>query len=198
MASNPYDLLFLGDSITESFRWIRASLNYWNDTFSSFNGARAGISSDGIQHMLYRIENGHLEVTQPKVLALLGGTNNIPNRSAEEVAAGMTHLVYKIKELSPNTEILLLGIFPRGNQTTGELDVQLTPKLNAVNASYEELASYDSKIHYLNINSEFLSDDGQQLRTERYNSGDGVHLNHDGRVAWGQAILPKVQELLAK
>src|SRR5687768_18265101 len=73
------DLYFAGDSITR--RW--GAIDYpellanWRRNFFGWNAANFGWGADTIQNILWRLENGELDDVHPKVIVLLGGTNNV-------------------------------------------------------------------------------------------------------------------------
>src|SRR5262245_19325863 len=75
------DLYFLGDSITRRWgctdpQWA-ANLDNWKKNFFGWNAGNFGWGADGIQNMLWRIQNGELDGVHPKVISILAGTNNV-------------------------------------------------------------------------------------------------------------------------
>src|SRR6516225_6631717 len=70
------DLLFLGDSITDGWRWGKGGSKIWPQLYAPRHAANFGIGYDRIQNVLWRVENGELENIHPKVVVLLIGTNN--------------------------------------------------------------------------------------------------------------------------
>ena len=75
------DVYFAGDSITR--RWGATDypelLANWRKNFFGWNAANFGWGADTIQNILWRLENGELDDVHPKVIVLLGGTNNVGN-----------------------------------------------------------------------------------------------------------------------
>ena len=73
------DVYFAGDSITR--RWGATDypelLANWRQNFFGWNAANFGWGADGVEHMLWRIENGELDGVNPKVVVLMIGTNNV-------------------------------------------------------------------------------------------------------------------------
>lgn len=67
---DPPGVLFLGDSITDFWRWE------W-ERFATFHPCNAGIAWDQIQHVLWRVQNGELDGIHPRVIVLEIGTNNL-------------------------------------------------------------------------------------------------------------------------
>src|SRR3954467_3892479 len=73
------DLYFLGDSITR--RWGATDypefLAHWKKNFFGWNAGDFGWGADGIQNILWRVQEGELDGLNPKVIVILAGTNNI-------------------------------------------------------------------------------------------------------------------------
>jgi lysophospholipase L1-like esterase len=120
------DVLFLGDSITDLWRYdvlggIPRGKAVWDRDFAPLHAANFGISGDRTQHVLWRIEHGELDGISPKVVVLLIGTNNTGTEpdgrirnSAPEIIAGVTAIVGEVRARLPGARILLMGVFPRG------------------------------------------------------------------------------------
>src|SRR5690606_16683618 len=92
-------------------------------------------------HLVWRLENGNLEGQDPKVAVIMIGTNNLGNvkHSPEAVIAGITLVVETVQKHSPETEILLLGVFPRGETP----DNPFRQQIKEVNEGIAKLASKD-------------------------------------------------------
>src|SRR5262245_4178232 len=70
---NKYDVVFLGDSITDA--WPRQKA--WKTTLKSFNPGGYGIGGDQTQHLLWRVGEGkELDGLEPKAAVIMIGTNN--------------------------------------------------------------------------------------------------------------------------
>src|SRR5262245_23256229 len=173
-------VLFLGDSITDAWRG-NAAQPTWDKYFVPHNPANFGIGGDRTQHVLWRIQNGELEGIQPKAIVLMIGTNNSGGRdnNSEEIAEGITSIVQEIQKRTPSTKILLLGVFPRGEQPNPQRE-----KLQKVN---EIIAKLDDgkTVKYLDIGKVFLESDGS-IRREIM--PDFLHLSPEGYERWAEAI----------
>ena len=106
------DLIFIGDSITQG--WEGAGKKVWEEFYGKRNAVNLGIGGDRTQHVLWRLENGNIEGIKPKLAVLMIGTNNSGSNSSEQIAAGVTAIVEKLRKELPETKVLVLGIFPRG------------------------------------------------------------------------------------
>src|SRR5437899_2873926 len=78
LASN-FDIVFIGDSITERWRYPAEGKSVWDRKLAPLNAGEFGISGDGVQSVLRRLQNGELGNLHPKVIVLLIGTNHIQN-----------------------------------------------------------------------------------------------------------------------
>jgi lysophospholipase L1-like esterase len=183
---SPMNVLFIGDSITQG--WNGAGKKVWADRYAQHQAANFGIGGDRTQHVLWRIENGELDGIKPKVVVLMIGTNNGPN-SAEEVTAGVKKIVEQIHAKIPDTKVLLLGIFPRGEKAENN---KAREKLQKVNA---ELAKLDDgkKTRYLEIWKQFLTEDGTLTKEVM---PDGLHLSEKGYTIWADSMQPLLDEML--
>ena len=187
------DILFLGDSITDGWRWGDHGDKLWAKYFAPRHAANFGISYDRIQNVLWRIENGELDGISPRVVVLLIGTNNggneddgKPRNSTPEIIEGISNLVRRIQFHLPTTKIILFGIFPRG-----EKGDPIREQVKTVNAGISKLA--DDKIKLLDLGEKFLAPDGT-LPREMF--PDLLHPNEKGYQIWVDAINPALEECL--
>lgn len=188
VAQGNVDLVFIGDSITQG--WEGSGKKAWQEFYGDRNAVNLGIGGDRTQHVIWRLDNGNLEGIQPKLAVIMIGTNNSNSNSPEEIADGIEVILKQLKEQTPETEVLLLGVFPRG----------ATPddRLRQVNAKTNELIpkfADDEQVHYLDIGPEFLQDDGTLSKEIM---PDLLHLSEQGYQIWAKSIEPKVKELMAQ
>jgi lysophospholipase L1-like esterase len=181
-------LVFLGDSITAG--WARQP-TIWEKAFGAYDPVNFGIGGDRTQHVLWRIENGELEVIKPKAVVLMIGTNNSGSDSAEDIAKGVTAIVDTIKAKQPQAKILLLAVFPRGEKPTGKMGAA-NEKLKQVNATIAKLD--DGKtVHFLDIGGKFPVVDGNLSAAAM---PDFLHLSESGYQIWADAIGAKLADLM--
>ena len=183
------DVLFIGDSITDAWRGKDAAPT-WKKHFEPLKSANFGIGGDRTQHVIWRLQNGELDGIQPKVAVVMIGTNNSGQDAAEQIAAGITEVVRTIHKKSPETKVLLLGVFPRGEKA----DHPQRLKLIEVNKIISKLD--DGKtVKYLDIGEKFLQPDGTLPKDIM---PDFLHLSARGYEIWGDAIAPAVREMLGR
>lgn len=185
------DVLFLGDSITDSWRG-KGGKAAWDKAFGSMKPANFGISGDRTEHVLWRIQNGELDGIKPKVAVIMIGTNNSGANTSEQIAEGVTAIVKTIQQKSPETKVLLLAIFPRGNNKTYEFNKQN----DTVGETNKIIAKLDdgSKVKYLDIGSKFLKD----AKLSKDIMPDALHLSAEGYQIWADAITPTLTAMLGK
>lgn len=179
------DLLFLGDSITQGW----GDNETWKKHYGNRKAANFGFSGDQTQHVLWRLENGEIDGIKPRGIVLMIGTNNAGGDSAEDIVKGITRIIEVLRERLPDSNILLLAVFPRG-----EAPNPTREKLDAVNAQIAKLDD-GGKVHYLDIASSFLEADGT-IRPEIM--PDFLHLSAEGYKRWAEAIEPAVKHLLGE
>jgi lysophospholipase L1-like esterase len=192
------DLLFIGDSITDYWQTAapRGGKEVWEKYYGNRKGMNAGIGGDRTQHVLWRLENGNIDGIHPKLAVVMIGTNNSngSDNTAEEIAEGIKTIVAKLREKLPETKILLLGIFPRGDMADAKKEA--TTLQREKNAKASELASKiadNEMVFYLDIGSKFLDADGNIPKDVM---PDLLHPNAKGYEIWAEAIEPKVAELM--
>lgn len=185
-----WDLVFIGDSITAG--WNGKGKNVWKEHFAPRAAGNLGIGGDQTQHVIYRIENGNLAGQSPKLAVVMIGTNNLTHGrfEAPDTIEGVTAVVESIRKAVPDTKILLLGVFPRGQAA----DDAYRAKIAETNKGISELADWEN-IHYLDIGHVFLKEDGSLSKKIM---PDFLHLSEEGYRRWAEAIEEKVAELMGE
>ncbi|CAF0993285.1 unnamed protein product [Didymodactylos carnosus] len=173
--SNPNGIrvVFLGDSITK--RWLDGARNIWNMHYASRGAVNYGIDGDRTQHILWRIHNGELTGLSPKLVVLKIGTNNISSATADDISKGVQTIVQDIRQMLPNTRMLLLGVLSRNNVQWISDDVA---RINAIISIFDD--SY--WIGFLDMTSSFQNSH-LQVKPELY-TADLLHLSVPGYQQW--------------
>jgi lysophospholipase L1-like esterase len=180
------DLLFLGDSITAGWDGKNGKA-VWERFYGPRHAANFGIGGDRTQHVLWRLDNGEIDGIKPGVAVLMIGTNNARTNSSDEIAEGIEAIVKKLREALPETKILLLAVFPRG-----EKPGPVREKLAAVNQRIARLD--DGKyVKYLDIGARFVNDDGT---ISKEIMPDYLHLSSRGYRIWADAMEPTLWSML--
>lgn len=181
-------LLMIGDSITHGWE---GHPELWERFFGKYKPLNLGIGGDQTQHVLWRLDHGNIDGLSPKAAVLMIGTNNSNGEdyTAEEISDGIVAIVNKLRERLPETKVLILAIFPRGEGPSPQREK---------NAKASELASKvadEENVFYLDIGQEFLEED-QTLTKEIM--PDLLHLSDKGYEIWGEAVTPKLKELMGE
>lgn len=188
-ASDP-ELVFLGDSITQA--WEDAGADAFEEAFGQWRTLNLGFSGDRTENVLWRLEHGAVTGIDPKLVVMMIGTNNTGHRMdpPDELAAGVTAIVSELQRRLPETKILLLAIFPRGETATDEMRVNN----RETNQIIRSLAD-GSDVFYANVNRVFMDERG------RLHTGimpDLLHPNAEGYERLAKALKPMVQSLMTK
>ena len=119
------------------------------------------------------------------------GINNLKTggHPADQVIAGIQALVEELSVKLPETQVILLGTFPSGNDPQS----QRRQDIDKIQQNIENLGDKEN-VTFLNLNPRFINDDGS-LKAELY-SKDEVHLVEKGYEAWAQALLPTLEKLI--
>lgn len=188
------DLLFIGDSITHGWGRSKEAKEIWAKHFEKRNPVNLGIGGDQTQHVLWRLQNGNLDGgIKPKAAVVMIGTNNVSRGfTAEQIAAGITAIVKELRTKLPETKILLLAIFPRGQDPKNKDVMELREKIRKTNEIIKKLN--DGKmVTYLDIGPKFLEKDGS---LDKKIMPDFLHLSPTGYQIWADEIETKLAELM--
>jgi len=199
MRARQPEIVMLGDSIVHFWGGDpdggqvggrRTAPEVWDRLFAARRVVNLGYGWDRTENVLWRLRHGEFEHVSPKVVVLMIGTNNVPLNTPDEIAAGVSAICDEIHQRSPASRILLLGIFPRGEE----------PDANraAVEAVNQRLAAFDGRggvVTYLDIGDRFLAADRSISRDVMY---DFLHPTAKGYGIWSAAIEPTLTRLLSR
>jgi lysophospholipase L1-like esterase len=191
------DVYFEGDSITR--RWGATDypdfLANWKQNFFGWNAANFGWGADTIQNILWRLQNGELDGVNPKIMVLLAGTNNLggtpltgagADARVIDITNGLKATATLMREKAPNATLIVMGIFPRNDNTWA------MPLIDRINENLATMAD-GKKVRFLNINSKLANKDGKLLEGMM---GDGLHPSLKGYQVWADALKPIFTEIL--
>ena len=187
--TQPYRVLFFGDSLTERFEgWDAPDL--WRQHMAARGVLNAGVSGDRTEHLLWRLEHGNLDGPPPGGMVLLIGTNDLGHgRSVEDTAEGIRANLLRLREKVPAARILLLGLWPRG----GDPDSKFREPIRDVNNRIRTCGD-DRMVFYTDIGGVLLDPDG---RLSKAISPDLLHFNRAGYERLVPRLDPLIDRLLA-
>ncbi|NVK55741.1 MAG: hypothetical protein HWE26_09010 [Alteromonadaceae bacterium] len=183
------ELLLIGDSITHG--WEDAGKAVWQANFGHIPTLNLGFSGDRTENVLWRFEHGELEGIAPKLSVIMIGTNNTGHRmdTPASIRDGVAKIIEELKQRVPETEVLLLAIFPRGKDNSDYARINN----KHTNALLKALA-YEQEVMFANINQGFLNEDGT-LSEEIM--PDLLHPNETGYNIWAKALSPYISAVFS-
>jgi lysophospholipase L1-like esterase len=176
-----FDLIFIGDSITEQWRW-GAGWPVWKKHFED-RALDFGLGSDRTQHTLWRLQNIDVRSFAPKVACILIGTNNTPD-TPEDIAAGVKAVVETTKSTFPGIKVVVVSILP---------NARANDKMAAANQLIRPLAD-GRTVHYLDLAAKFTP----QGESWKGLSRDRLHLTAEGYEMWAAELETLLPQLLAR
>jgi lysophospholipase L1-like esterase len=183
------EVVLLGDSLTHCWELHR---NLWEERFGAHRTINLGIGGDRTQQVLWRIEKGTLDGLSPRLVVILIGINNVVydyrNFGAARIAQGIRQVVRAVQAKCPRAKVLLLGIFPTGNDSKDPWRIPIR-EINALSAQLDD----GRMVRFLDIGKHFLREDGSMIEGV---SPDGVHLTLKGYRIWADAMQPLLEEML--
>jgi len=117
-----------------------------------------------------------LEIVKPEIMVITLGLNGSGGAEKDDFSRNYKKLINKIKEVSPNTKIILQSVFPITAEHSSDDNTFTNEKIDIINGWIVEIAS-DTNCKYLNTAS-VLKDNNGALISE-YNTeyhSDGVHI----------------------
>jgi lysophospholipase L1-like esterase len=180
------DLLFVGDSITMA--WRSDGRGIWDERYVPLKAANFGLGGDKTEHVLWRLQNGNLEGIKPKVVVLLIGTNNVGRISSEDLAGGITAIVKEINTRLPESKVLLMGLFPRGETPDHSHRIQVT-EVNKIISKLDD----GKRVFFTDIGSQMMLPDGN---ISKEYLPDLLHLSGKGYKLWADSIQAKIDKFM--
>ena len=192
MSKGEFDLLMVGDSITNNYENEKVGLKVWEKYFVPLKAINLGFGGDRTEHVLWRLD--HLPVLKkaPKGAVVLIGTNNIcwGSDKPRQTAVGVQAIARKLGELYPEMKILVLGVFPRRRK----LDHPHRKQIIELNSYLPALLKDLKNVKFLDIGPKFLDEKGF-LSKEMM--PDTTHPSEKAHEIWAKAIEPELDRMLA-
>lgn len=177
LAEGPFDVVFVGDSITEQ--------GLWSELFAGRRVANRGISGDRTTGVLDRLDA--ITALAPATAVLMLGINDIKaGRSSEEVFETYKEIVARLRDAGMPVVIQSTIQCNAAHHTCTPGDVLAVNELNSLLRSYAD----DSGITFADLGA--LSDPDGLPDEFTY---DGVHLTGKGYQSWVEALKGVLSEL---
>jgi len=184
---HPVDILFVGDSITESWTsapWggVNRGAAIWDKLYAPRNALNFGAGADRTQHVLWRLDTMDVKDLKPKVTVLMIGTNNNID-TAPEIAAGVKAVITKLETMYPMTKIIVVSILPSARAAT---------LMNQANEILKTFAD-DQTVFYLDLAAKMPPVGDSWLGL----GPDKLHPTDAGYQIWADTMEPLLTRLLA-
>jgi len=183
------ELFMIGDSITHA--WEESGKAVWERHFGNIDTLNLGFSGDRTENVLWRLEQGEVEGLGPKLAVLMIGTNNTGHRMdpPEVIAAGVRNILDELQSRLPETRLLLLAIFPRGETPDDPLRINNRD----ANRLLAKMAG-ETGVEFADFNPAFLTEFGV---LQREIMPDLLHPNENGYEIWAQQLEPWIAKYAA-
>ena len=189
-AKDQYELIFIGDSITHSFE-EGSGAKVWKNYYSSRKPLNLGFGWDRTQNVLWRLQNGEFANQKPKMVVLEIGTNNLSGtanarqNTTDEIAEGIKMICGLVLEKTPETHIVIMGVFPRAWANSYYMS-----EIRVLNKKLKDIYAGNPKIEVLDIFDSFIGPDGQLKEGTMLN--DRTHPSEAGYQLWAEALEPVI------
>ena len=182
-------LIFIGDSITQG--WEGEGKEAWAEHFAKYDAINLGIGGDRTQHVLWRLDNGNLDGLNPKAAVVMIGTNNSngEDNTAEQIADGVRQIVRKLRSKLPNTKILLVAIFPRGENPNPQRG-----KILQANQIIRKLAD-GQNVLWVDFGHKYVDEEGL---IPREIMPDFLHLSKRGYEMWVESLRNPLRRVMGE
>jgi beta-glucosidase len=138
--------------------------------------------------VLWRIEHGALDGTNPEVLVLMIGVNNLAGGfSPQDTVAGVRAILTAVRTHLPNTRLLLLGILPARQNP----DNPLRLRISEANRLLATLAA-SAHVSFHDVGAVLLEPDGT---ISKATLRDFVHPTSAGYARLSEAVAPLIDAL---
>lgn len=188
------DVVMIGDSITHFWggridaKGQQNGPKAWHQLFGNRPVLNLGFGWDRTQNVLWRFDHGEFDGLHPRYVVLNIGTNNFsttknftattPAQTAEAIRA----ICIRIRSKSPESRIIVMGVFPRGQKANDPVRCKIT-ELNKLLAELGKTPG----ITFLDISKQLLDPNGDIPQTLM---GDFCHPTEQGYTIWGNALKP--------
>lgn len=185
-------VVMIGDSITHFWDGEPHAVHVngptaWESLFEKTPVLNMGFGWDRTQNVLWRLRQGEFDGLHPKWVVVNIGTNNMKGTSharastPSEVADGVTAIIDEVHRRSPESRIVLMAIFPRGESPTAEFRAPIAE----TNRLLAERYKASSLVTWVDIGAQFLNQDGSLPTTIMF---DGTHPTDAGYKIWADAL----------
>ena len=160
-----------------------SSIRLWPDLQKDFPGHKViqrGFGGSQMADLLHYADRIILPYKPSKVVVYEGDNDIASDKEPAQVAREFEQLVRRIQKELPRTEVYFLAIKPSPSRW------KLAQKGRAANALIESYAERTPRVHYVDIWTPMLNDEGKP-RPELFVE-DMLHMNREGYDVWVKAL----------
>ena len=219
--NNFFDLVILGDSITERLNGTRhlgtielpENRNIFESLFTKAGGGSLealalGSSGDTSTNLLWHLQHGMLPAatSTPKVWMLLIGTNDLGRTgcSKQTTLQGIINVIQYLQQKRPQAKILVHGMLPRSEISMAKPMTEenysigrFWDQIQWINLQLKDLCEQNANLIYMEAPQVFLLDDKVgRTKINPQTMPDGLHPSAQGLRQWGPLIVKRVLEMI--
>lgn len=187
------DVVMIGDSITHFWSGppeatVQNGPASWQSVFKSMSALNMGFGWDRTQNVLWRLQQGEFDGLHPRWVVIEIGTNNLTGTSQarasspQEIAEAINAICDEVHRRSPESHMIVMGIFPRG----ANADDPLRAPIAQTNQLLAQRFAQSASITFLDIGKKFLAADGTLPASLM---PDGTHPSEKGYRIWAEALV---------
>ena len=187
------DVVMIGDSITHFWygppeATVQNGPAAWQSVFKGMSVLNMGFGWDRTQNVLWRLRQGEFDGLHPRWVVIEIGTNNLtgtPHARAstpQEIADAISAICDEVQRRSPESQILVMGIFPRG----AKADDPLRAPIAQTNQLLTRRLAQSPSVTFLDIGKKFLTPDGTLPVSL---TPDGTHPSEEGYRVWADTLV---------
>lgn len=166
------DIIFAGDSHTLHFRA--------NEYFPGISIKNRGIGGDYTSRFMKRLYQ--FTTGNPKQIFIEIGVNDLRMRvTTDSLVKNLNSIADTIRLKNPNTDLKFVSIFPVNRHISND-------SIALANTKIKQLCE-NRGLTFIDLHKRFVKDGHLN---EKYDSGDGIHLNSAGYKAWADVISPYI------
>ncbi len=177
-------VLLLGDSLTQ--RWESDGKPIWETAMAPLGTFNAGIDNDRTENLLWRLQDGALDETNPPdVCILLVGINNLggDGDTPHGVAEGVMTVARFILKRAPESRLIVVGLLPAGPWSRGVLSRRAWTNRKIQAHSLPRTL-------FVDFSDSFLNKEGG---IETAMTTDGLHLSEQGYRVLADLVVPMIE-----
>jgi len=181
---NQIKVVFIGSSSVDY--WRTTAKDLWDSKYVPLGAVNYGIRADRTEHVLWRIENGEFDGLNPKLVVIYIGSNNAPVNTEADTVRGVNTVIDKLHEKLPETNLLLVGFFPRGDRSPVR---DMLTKIRNISETLESLVDGDDerRSYFLDFFWSLAPRNMSRIYEEYYRE-DKLHMNRDGYTVWDEMM----------